>query len=202
MLAAALELHARIINAYEARDEAMLPPGFKFFESMPKAPAGCQWAWDIRTQKWTSWKTLAGGEKKLCSELKASGGEEGGARRERGNRLSESLKRSCRLTFDNHAPSTTKSTQQYKQQHNNTTPKQDGVKYLLGIKYLPNGFEIGYNHYAGRLGLAMPETAALLKRHPVDWHEFSWCARRLGCCECVAECVSCSVCFAAGSASR
>ena len=114
-----MELHARIINARDSGDASMLPQGFKFFEDMPKAPSGCAWAWDIRTQKWTSWTTGAGG-KKFCSELK------------------------------------------------------DGFKYLLGVKYLPNGFEIGYNHYAGRLGMDMPETAALLKRYPVDWHEFCW----------------------------
>lgn len=115
-----MELHARFINAYEARDESALPPGFKFFESMPKAPPGCQWSWDIHTQGWAAHST--DGAKRLCTELK------------------------------------------------------DGNKYLLGVKYLPAGFEIGYNHYVGRLGMRLPETAALLKRHPVDWFSFSWCA--------------------------
>jgi hypothetical protein len=31
-----------------------------------------------------------------------------------------------------------------------------------------------YNHFAGRLGLTMPETAMLLKRYPVEHHEFHW----------------------------
>lgn len=44
-LAAALELHARIINAFAAGDESKLPDGFKFFESMPKPPAECAWRW-------------------------------------------------------------------------------------------------------------------------------------------------------------
>jgi hypothetical protein len=25
----------------------------------------------------------------------------------------------------------------------------DGFKYVLGSKYLPTGFEVGFNHYAG-----------------------------------------------------
>lgn len=37
---------------------------------------------------------------------------------------------------------------------------------------MPTGFEIGYNHYAGRLGMALPETARLLARNPVDYYEF------------------------------
>lgn len=31
-----------------------------------------------------------------------------------------------------------------------------------------------YNHYAGRLGIPMPETAALIKRYPIEHHEFHW----------------------------
>lgn len=41
-------------------------------------------------------------------------------------------------------------------------------------RYLPNGFEIGFNHFAGRLGMRLPETARLLARHPVDYYEFCW----------------------------
>jgi hypothetical protein len=26
----------------------------------------------------------------------------------------------------------------------------DGFKYVLGSKYLPTGFEVGFNHYAGQ----------------------------------------------------
>jgi hypothetical protein len=118
VLAAALELHARFINVYDQRDEAGLPKGFKFFESMPAAPKGCSWSWDIKTQKWASFTTS--GPKKKCSDLK------------------------------------------------------DGIKYLLGIKYLPNGFELGYNHFVGRLGMKMPETAKLLANHPIDWFGFCW----------------------------
>jgi len=43
-LVAAMELHARIVNAWDAgKNETMLPPGFKWFESMPKPPAGSNW---------------------------------------------------------------------------------------------------------------------------------------------------------------
>lgn len=49
----------------------------------------------------------------------------------------------------------------------------DGFKYLVGIKYLPTGWELGYNHFVGRLGMKMPETALLLSKYPVDW----WAAR-------------------------
>lgn len=42
---AALELHARIINA--GRSEALLPPGFKFVESLPKPKEGTLWKFDM-----------------------------------------------------------------------------------------------------------------------------------------------------------
>jgi hypothetical protein len=118
VLAAAMELHARIIRAFEDGDESALPPNFKFYDSMPPPPDGCAWKWDINTQLWSSWATS--GPRRKCSELR------------------------------------------------------DGQKYLLGISYLPNGFEIGYNHFVGRLGMKMPETAALLQRHPVDWYNMCW----------------------------
>lgn len=51
-LAAALELHARIINAGAADDAGLLPPGFKRFKDMPEPPAGTAWRFDIRTQLW------------------------------------------------------------------------------------------------------------------------------------------------------
>lgn len=41
----------------------------------------------------------------------------------------------------------------------------------VGAEYLPAGWELGYNHYANRLGLRMPETAALLKRMWPEWYE-------------------------------
>ncbi|GBF87978.1 hypothetical protein Rsub_00690 [Raphidocelis subcapitata] len=117
VLAAAMELHARIINAKLAEDESMLPDGFKFFESMPPPPENCTWRWDIESQRWSSFDAATKGK---CSEL------------------------------------------------------DDGFKYLLGVKYLPNGFELGYNHFAGRLGMNLPETAKLLAQNPVDWYEFCW----------------------------
>lgn len=50
----------------------------------------------------------------------------------------------------------------------------DGFKYVLGSGYLPTGFEVGYNHFAGRLGMSMPETAALLAANPVEYYVFHW----------------------------
>ncbi|WIA13951.1 hypothetical protein OEZ85_002521 [Tetradesmus obliquus] len=50
----------------------------------------------------------------------------------------------------------------------------DGIKYLQGITFLPTAWEHAYNHYVGRLGLKMPETAALIKRHYVDWYAMHW----------------------------
>lgn len=44
-MVAALELHARIINA--GRNEALLPPGFKFVENMPKPKEGTIWKFDM-----------------------------------------------------------------------------------------------------------------------------------------------------------
>lgn len=32
----------------------------------------------------------------------------------------------------------------------------------------------GYNHFVGRLGMRLPETARLLSRYPVDYYEFCW----------------------------
>jgi hypothetical protein len=115
-LAAALELHARIINAHAAKDEAALPPGFKFFGSMPPPPRGCSWKWDFETQLWSSYAH----NRTKCSDLR------------------------------------------------------DGFKYAVGVTFLPTGFELGYNHFVGRLGMKLPETAALLEEHPVDWFAFSW----------------------------
>ncbi|KAI8464060.1 MAG: hypothetical protein J3K34DRAFT_526509 [Monoraphidium minutum] len=118
VLAAAMELHACIINAGLDGDEAALPPGFKFFASMPRAPANCTWRWDIQSQLWASYNKVETSKK--CSDL------------------------------------------------------EDGVKYALGIVHLPTGWEIGYNHYVGRLGLRLPETARLLGRSWPDTFTFSW----------------------------
>lgn len=41
----------------------------------------------------------------------------------------------------------------------------------VGTDYLPAGWELAYNHYANRLGLKMPETAALLRRMWPEWYE-------------------------------
>jgi hypothetical protein len=117
-LASALELHARIVNAWLDGDETALPAGFRFQKSMPAAPAGCAWQFSIADQKWTAYNKTAAGQ--VCTVL------------------------------------------------------ADGFKYLLGITYLPTGFEVGYNHYVGRLGMKMPELAGLLSRNPVDWYTFSW----------------------------
>jgi hypothetical protein len=44
-LLSGMELHARIINAWDAgKREDMLPPAMKFYDtSMPPPPAGTQW---------------------------------------------------------------------------------------------------------------------------------------------------------------
>ena len=44
-LVAAMELHARIVNAWDAgKQESLLPQGFKFYDtSMPRPPTGTQW---------------------------------------------------------------------------------------------------------------------------------------------------------------
>lgn len=112
-LAAALELHAKIILAGD-NDESKLPVGFKLDKSMPPPPKGCRWRFDIEKQLWTAVRTSDG---KWVSDLK------------------------------------------------------DGVKYMVGIKFLPTGWELGYNHYVGRLGMRMPQTQALIKRYYVDWYD-------------------------------
>lgn len=50
----------------------------------------------------------------------------------------------------------------------------NGVKYILGSKFIPGAFELGYVHYARRLGLPMPETAALLAANPLEHYELAW----------------------------
>ena len=122
VLAASMELHARIINAGLAKDESMMPAGFKFFSSMPKPPPGCAWKWDGGAQLWSSFNATGG---RKCSDL------------------------------------------------------TDGVKYILGITYLPTAWELGYNHFVGRLGMKLPETAALLAAYPVDYALFCWGAATL-----------------------
>ena len=44
-LLSALELHARILNA--GRNELLLPPAFKFVESMPQPSNGTLWNYDV-----------------------------------------------------------------------------------------------------------------------------------------------------------
>lgn len=87
-LAAAMETHARIINAWLAgKNAAMLPPGFRWFDgAMPKAPPGCRWAFNIKKQLWTAVNASSGA---FVADLK------------------------------------------------------DGLKYALGVSFLPTGWELG-----------------------------------------------------------
>lgn len=59
-LAAAIELHARIVRAALDKDEGMLPRGFKFFESMPKPPKGLFWKFDLDRQIWAAHNSSTG----------------------------------------------------------------------------------------------------------------------------------------------
>lgn len=59
-LAAAVELHARIVRAAVEQDERMLPQGFVFFERMPRAPRGTHWKFDIERQIWAALNTTTG----------------------------------------------------------------------------------------------------------------------------------------------
>jgi len=60
--------------------------------------------------------------------------------------------------------------------YNNTNSAElrDGKKYVVGSKFLPTAWEIGFNHYVGRLGMWLPETAALISKNWPDWYEFHW----------------------------
>lgn len=53
-LAAAVELHARIVRAAADKNEQMLPQGFRFFESMPAPPKGMFWKFDLERQIWAA----------------------------------------------------------------------------------------------------------------------------------------------------
>lgn len=44
----------------------------------------------------------------------------------------------------------------------------------VALQFLPTGWEAAYNHYVGRLGLRMPESASLLSRYAPEWQEFCW----------------------------
>jgi hypothetical protein len=60
-LAAALELHARIINAFNAgKNESALPPNFRWVENMPAPPAGSSWSFDTKTQLWSAYSNTNG----------------------------------------------------------------------------------------------------------------------------------------------
>lgn len=114
-LPAALELHARIINAFNRT--AQLPQGFKFFADMPAPPAGTVWQFDIREQLWHA-----------------------------RNRTTGAI----------------------------VQTQNDGVKYIVGVTWMSTGWEVAYNHYAGRLGMELPETAKLLRKYWPESHEFHW----------------------------
>lgn len=119
-LAAAMELHARIILADKNKEEP--PQGFKWYDNgkgLPPAPSGTEYRFDIAKQLWfqfnkTTLQAVPGGE------------------------------------------------------------LRDGVKYLLGVKFLPTGWELGYNHYWGRLGMQLPQTRQLLQTFAPEWFEMSW----------------------------
>jgi hypothetical protein len=61
-LAAAMELHARVTNAFAAnKSTAMLPPTFKYYDtSMPAPPANCSWRFDMGRQLWQAVWTANG----------------------------------------------------------------------------------------------------------------------------------------------
>lgn len=68
VLAAAMELHARITNAYAAdKDRSLLPHTFKYYDqAMPKPPPHCAWQFDIKKQLWVAIHTSNG---RLCRVL-------------------------------------------------------------------------------------------------------------------------------------
>lgn len=62
---------------------------------------------------------------------------------------------------------------------------RDGVKYLVAAhSFLPTGWELGLNHFAGRLAMRMPETVALLQRRWPTSYEVR--AMALHACACAA----------------
>lgn len=116
-LVPALELHARIIRAYQSNDSSLLPSGFRFGDDMPPAPEGTTWKFDIRQQAWQAFNMTT-------------------------------MQPVANLT--------------------------DGYKYLIGVMFLPTGWEVAHNHFVGRLGMKMPETAALLAGNWPEWQSFHW----------------------------
>jgi hypothetical protein len=57
--------------------------------------------------------------------------------------------------------------------HANAPSVTDDFMFVHGlhcsIGFLPASWEVGYNHFSGRLGLNMPETAAILQAYWPEW---------------------------------
>ncbi|WIA35436.1 hypothetical protein OEZ86_003877 [Tetradesmus obliquus] len=51
---------------------------------------------------------------------------------------------------------------------------QECCYQLKGIGFLPCGWEVGYNHYKGRMGWEMPQTAKMLAAHRPEKYVFHW----------------------------
>jgi hypothetical protein len=200
-LLAALELHARIINA--GTDASLLPPGFAFVESLPPPPNGTFWKFDIRSQAW--WAHDAGapevrsqrlddGVKYLVGVMWLPTGV--CARFLRGvcvcfglcarafvcmcasnEMVAEARPRQAAAGCDVWAAALRRLLTVPQRQHcalPKTTPTCTCVhKHIhTHTNRTRTGWELGYNHYAGRLGVPMPETAKLLARHPVEFFTF------------------------------
>lgn len=128
VLAAGMELHARLLNAWEGAGDDALPAGYRFLRGgaagggMPPLPAGADgWAFDMDAQAWSAVSAASG-------------------------------RRVAALS--------------------------DGFKYLVGPAFIPV-YEAGMNHFSARLGMELPETAALLARHTPEHALFAWGAGTL-----------------------
>jgi hypothetical protein len=64
--------------------------------------------------------------------------------------------------------------------HNAVMSQTFAAAAAAAAGFLPTGWEMGYNHYVGRLGMRLPETAAMLARSWPEWQV----SPRYGLCVC------------------
>lgn len=186
-LVAAMELHARIINAWDAgQSEALLPPGFRFYEkSMPAPPPGCEWVSVGCVRK----RVHAGGSIDtrlvgtrlllLCAltvcaghgrappdMVRARRAEQGVGVRPAGWREVHPGRQVATHGLGNRV--------RVPLALRNPAPVRAHVARMLSRSCGCRRARDRYNHFWGRLGIQMPETAALIKRYPLESHDFHW----------------------------
>jgi hypothetical protein len=121
-----MEFMARVINAWDAhKNESLLPPGYRFYDtSMPAPPEGCDWAFDIQQQAWFARNRCAAACVAVSAAARAC---------DRDGRPRNSLP----------PPLTNAHMRAHRTSMRVASRLNDGHRYLLAVKYLPTGWELG-----------------------------------------------------------